>query len=407
MHKYKNLDGLRGIAAAIVVLTHFSNSFWPSLQGWHNPDPHATAYDRLVYATPLHLIFAGDAAVCLFFVLSGFVLSQKFFQTRDNQVIVSSAVRRYFRLAIPAASSIVLTCLVLQLGGIQSHHTPNVLHSPSWLATFWNYPGNLLQAIVQGFYGTFFKGLFYYNPVLWTMQYELYGSFMIFMFLALFGKLPRRWIFYAVFCALFAKTPYLAFLLGVIISDIWVNYPKIRDSLSGTATTVGFFTGGIALLSWYTAPAYRTFYSAFNLPGLNQGELGRIILTVGACLLIIAILNSRLLTSGLEKKIPQFLGRISFSLYLTHLVVLGSFASWIFNMLMQHHGYIGSILVTFACFVPPCILVAVLFTKYVDEQSISFSRIVGNYLMSAGTPASHKTKTATTAPVVAVSTQEA
>jgi peptidoglycan/LPS O-acetylase OafA/YrhL len=193
MSKYRSLDGVRGLAALVVVFCHYSNAFVPSLNG--SGSTFSTRLDKVVSTTPLHLPLAGNFAVYIFFVLSGFVLSQKFFLTKSATVVISSAIRRYIRLMIPALGSVLLTYLVLRAGFIQSHAVAAVTGS-EWLGSFWNFQANFFEALYQGLYGVFFTEFTTYNTSLWTMHIELYGSFLVFMFLLLFGKLEKRWVVY-------------------------------------------------------------------------------------------------------------------------------------------------------------------------------------------------------------------
>ncbi len=60
--RFYELDSLRGVAALTVVLHHFSRIC---------PEN----FTHLLIRTPLRLLLAGDQAVILFFLLSGFVLT--------------------------------------------------------------------------------------------------------------------------------------------------------------------------------------------------------------------------------------------------------------------------------------------------------------------------------------------
>ncbi len=74
--RWKGLDGLRGLAAIVVVL-HHSLLTSPSLALAYFGGPKAPVGSPswLLTYTPLHLVWAGPEAVLVFFVLSGFVLT--------------------------------------------------------------------------------------------------------------------------------------------------------------------------------------------------------------------------------------------------------------------------------------------------------------------------------------------
>ena len=68
------------------------------------------------------------------------------------------------------------------------------------------------------------------------------------------------------------------------------------------------------------------------------------------------------------------LGKYTFALYLTHLVVLYTFACTVFLVLHERMGYNSSVLLTCALSIPVMGVVTVLFEKYVDAPSILFSK---------------------------------
>ena len=84
------LDGLRGIAALVVVCFHFAAAFLPSLI------PDQTDHPCWVADTPIGILFNGPFSVSIFFVLSGFVIAQAAARRRDP--IYINIPLRYLRL---------------------------------------------------------------------------------------------------------------------------------------------------------------------------------------------------------------------------------------------------------------------------------------------------------------------
>ncbi|MGZ6005784.1 MAG: acyltransferase family protein [Candidatus Saccharimonadales bacterium] len=381
--KYHSLDGLRGLAALVVVLLHYVTAFLPFLIGYTITQRH-TALDRIISTTPLQLPFAGNFAVCIFFVLSGFVLSLSFFKHKNVDVLISSAARRYFRLMIPALGSVLFVWLVLSLGFIHSHQASPLTES-AWLANFWNFQGNIFHVLYQGLFGTFFTmytafGIAY-NPVLWTMHYELFGSFLVFMYLALFGKTNNRWFFYAVFGVIFMQTYYLAFVAGMVIADIFLNYPKTKERISKRLLWV-LLPIGLTLGAWNTETIYTGMYSSIVLPFFTKPETETLAHTIGAIIVILAILRLNLLERLFCTRPMQYLGKISFSLYLTHFVIMGSFASYVFVHLLPRTGYKLGFVLTFLPSLAVTFAVAMVYTRLVDIPSIAVSKKIGNFLVN-------------------------
>jgi peptidoglycan/LPS O-acetylase OafA/YrhL len=98
--RFDSLDGLRGLAALTVVVFHFFSAYVPGLLADQTDTPWWGS------DTPLAILFNGDFAVCVFFVLSGFVIANSAAQGRTAFAL--NVVRRYFRLAAPVAASTVI-----------------------------------------------------------------------------------------------------------------------------------------------------------------------------------------------------------------------------------------------------------------------------------------------------------
>jgi len=89
-NRFMELEGLRVIAAIVVVLYHAALIFYPGYfygvgTPWA-PVQNMFLEDNL-YQNPLSGLLSGTFAVGIFFVLSGFVLSIGFFQKKDINII--------------------------------------------------------------------------------------------------------------------------------------------------------------------------------------------------------------------------------------------------------------------------------------------------------------------------------
>jgi len=380
---YHSLDGLRGIAALSVVLLHYVTAFLPFLIGYAAIDRYPKL-DHVVATSPLQLPIAGNFAVCIFFVLSGFVLSIKFFKTKDRQVVVSSAARRIFRLMIPAVGSIFLAYFVLRIGAM--HNGPaGAATGNNWLQLFWSYPAHFGQALFQGLYGIWFGNTDFiasYNVPLWTMHYELLGSFLVFGLLALFGTERNRWLFYGLFGLILIKTYFLAFIAGLAICDLSLTQPVLLQKLRPR-----FFWLALPLCAvlgtWTTTvdTPYPSVYNHLHVPFFTNGELETFAHVVGAILVMLAVLRLPGLAKFLAKRPFQYLGKISFALYLTHFIVLGSLSSYLFTWLLPVAGYAATLLIVFLVGLSVSFGLAHYYTRWVDTPSVGLSKQAGDYLL--------------------------
>ena len=65
--------------------------------------------------SPLHVLSNGSFWVCQFFILSGFVLTLRWFKVRNQSTIFGGVFRRYIRLAMPLFFIMLLYYAVAKL----------------------------------------------------------------------------------------------------------------------------------------------------------------------------------------------------------------------------------------------------------------------------------------------------
>lgn len=380
------LEGLRGVASLSVVFAHFILAFYPALYSADPAQIHTkNRIELLIANSPFNFLYNGSFAVCVFYVLSAYVLSCKYFRTSDNTLIVRAAFRRYLRLVIPILFSVLCAWGLLKLGLSANIKTAGFTSSQWWLASMWQFAPNLITALKEGLWNCFFAFDFSqsYNGVLWTLQYELAGSFLIFGFLAVFGKTSKRYVAYIAGILIFAKGYYLAFILGLILSDIF-NSPNLRPFANRIRK--GRFITFLSIIIVGFLGSYFDNRELFKIIdfGVLKGwgfDLFKLYHIIGAFVLVFAILNSRLLQRIFEHKIMMFLGRISFSLYLMHLMVILTLSCQCF-LYFRHFitSYSSIVFITAIISMPIIIGVSYLTAKYIDEPGIRVSRRVSSLL---------------------------
>lgn len=112
MTKQKNLalEGLRGLASLSVAIGHFTFVVVPFLGTVFTPIPGATArfaFERWASYPPFTLLFSAEAAVYVFFAMSGYVLTTKYYATGAVADLQSAAAKRYLRLVLPTFASVM------------------------------------------------------------------------------------------------------------------------------------------------------------------------------------------------------------------------------------------------------------------------------------------------------------
>jgi peptidoglycan/LPS O-acetylase OafA/YrhL len=190
--KLNYLESIRGIAACAVVLAHLLATYYPGATG-DSSAPHTgegTAAEWF-FGLPLGFMVSGSFAVIVFFTLSGFVLTYKYFQKHNQKDLHRQAAKRYFRLAIPIFCIVVVAYLLIANGAMSNVHAVAQLTGSLEAARIFDFAPNLPQALYDATIGVLVDKNVVFNPVLWTMSVELIGSFVVFGLAALIGNLNK------------------------------------------------------------------------------------------------------------------------------------------------------------------------------------------------------------------------
>ncbi len=298
-------DAVRGLAALAVVVGHLILTFWPAVAfrtgpGWEL----VPAWLQLLVRFPGKFLWDGHAAVSIFFVLSGFVLSVAFLRTGSRTSLSSAAIRRYPRLMLPVCASVLLAYALLKCGAMcnqaaVAHMKVHSGHSHSWLGVYYDFSPDFFAALAEGICGAF-VGTARYNLVLWTMPIELAGSFLVFSSIALFGSLRHRFLLYAAGGAILFSCDqfyFLDFILGIAICDFWLWNERTWRGRLPVQVGLALLCIAIFLTPWKPLAAA---------------------LVVGVTAFCPAVQRS------LRAPWLAFLGRISFAVYLIHMPLICS-----------------------------------------------------------------------------------
>lgn len=379
--RFMELEGLRGLAAIIVVVFHAILMFYPGL--FYGPESYGglpiqnMRFEDNLYANPLMGILTGSFSVAIFFVLSGFVLSVGFLKKGDAGIIKRLAAKRYIRLTLPALAAILFSYIIIQSGlGAWKVQAAEITHS-SWLAGLWTQAPSLWDALTQSVYGVFVTGSASYNPVLWTMKYELIGSFIIFGVALLFSNSKYRWIVYLILCLVFHSSWYLGFIIGMILADLYVNHKKQLLSIPAWALVIGAIAG-VGLGAFPPTNLRGTLFQWIQIPSMTHAQNMSFYLTVAATLVILAVLSlPRLVKFFAHPKIALF-GKYTFALYLVHMPILLSLGAGVFVAVFKEVGFHMAVAISMSAAFIVIIPISYLFERYIDAPSIKLSSSIAD-----------------------------
>lgn len=148
--RYRQLDALRGIAAFTVVLAHFSQL--PDLE--------------ILRRFPLNLLIHGHEAVILFFTLSGFVLTLQIYGSRKLS-FGEFMIRRICRIYLPYLGAVIFAYVAY----VYCYHG-TVSWAGEWLNGLW--PPTLANfSLAQHLLFVLPFDSSRLDPIIWSLVYEM------------------------------------------------------------------------------------------------------------------------------------------------------------------------------------------------------------------------------------------
>lgn len=274
MNRNSNLDGIRGLAALAVVLGH-SNTLGTGLA------PLALQFKNFAGATGSdiaariwHTVFNADAAVMLFFVLSGYVLTLGLQNCgrKPAQELSGYVIRRLFRIYPVAILAAVPLAFLYPLDWKQTLNTMLLTDRSA-------------------------------NAVLWTLQIELIGSAVLFAL----WTIGHRAVSVAV-------------ILGILgTARFWLHFEYPYFFACMPALILGSLLPAVPRKLWESRLLLAASIAVLLCTDLfmNKELHWRYLTTIAACGIVGCLTVQRF--AVLDSTPVQFLGRICFPLYVLHM----------------------------------------------------------------------------------------
>ena len=318
------IDGLRGFTALCVVYYHYSAFFYPTiLSGVYI---HATIVD-------------------IFFIISGFVLSCKFWQNKKVELLAGAALKRYVRLTVMPLMSILMVYALLKFDLIFNVEVSEITNALDFMKIFFVIEPNFINALYEGLFGMYFdyNQVNSYNPVLWTMSTEFKGSILSMAFLALFGNVKKRWALYIIFAtiSLLSDVLYLNFVAGIFLADFLYSddYKKYHEKIFDKKFCAVILMVLGVFLAHYSVESEFFIYDKLDFEPTQLIKLHPEIFyhTVGAIMIVFAIFQWNFFRKIFSLKILTVFGKYSFAIYVIHAPVMVSISAYAF-LQFWHNG---------------------------------------------------------------------
>jgi peptidoglycan/LPS O-acetylase OafA/YrhL len=417
LHPTSYLDGLRGVASFIVFLGHYTEE----TLGWYS-EPYGL-YEDGARSSPLQLpfirvIYSPRPMVHIFFIISGYVLSYKPLKQIHHQqlsalltTLSSSVFRRALRLFLPSIVTLFVMALAVHFDISDDRFAPSFYSLSDQLVHWWEASWKLMRA--SWAINTLAYPQPVYNPALWTIPVEFAQSLILFVTIVGLSRCVTkvRLVLLSViiaFCLLGGQIYTVEFLGGMLIAEINLlrdpslftpasspttlpNYDlsdaieKHKPCLLRTQLIRAFWianvVSGLYIASWtnsHQSEIWGIRFLARHTPSPYDGQ--HFWFCIGAFQIVAAFTQLHFLQAIFNTAIPQYLGNISYALYLMHNLCLTALEPRMNPYLDYHFGkrtfwgrhacWIGGLVVAG----PIVVCVADVFWRAVDMPTVRFAR---------------------------------
>jgi peptidoglycan/LPS O-acetylase OafA/YrhL len=389
--RYEELDSLRGLASSSVVIHHTLLTSSVFLAA-HYHEEISNPLLKLFAYSPLHLFWAGHEAVILFFVLSGFVLSIPFTNRKPNYG--NYVIKRVTRIYLPYIFSIALSYSLYLLIQPGTHETLS-----SWFNHMWS--RDLTMKDIFSFLLMYGEGSHNINTVIWSLVHEMRIS-LFFPLLMLFvnkyswktsliagvSLFSSLWLYLKVgfpkqvdgieslnyIAHSFSMTFYYTsfFLIGALVaknkdrlSSVFNNFSK---TLKMSLIMIGTF---LYTIEWWMPKIGYYRYNGNQYEKLFSTAIIDYAVGLSVIILFVYALNSFRLKRILHAKPLLILGKVSYSLYLIHPIVLLSSINLLKDILPYTAIFMLVPIIS--------IIMAVIMYKFIEEPSMKLGKWLVGY----------------------------
>ncbi len=378
VHRVAALDGLRGLAALVVVVHHclltqpaFSDFFFSN---W-TTTPHGTL-QSILFDTPARIVWAGYEAVILFYVLSGLVLALPWLEGRAPGYRIF-LIKRVCRIYLPYLAAVAVAAL---LSRMLSLHT-GLAGLSDWVNTMnWSNPvtsGVLLNHVFLTGHHNVLNGPI--HSLVWEMRVSVLFPLLVMpivlwrargaaavigVLLAIIALAQWRYAGDTGYLRLLTVSPGLGASGKLALEIEWTAFFALFF-VFGTLIAIGLRSqpSDLRMLpSWSGWACVLTGLLAIQAHWSRLEFVQDIMVGGGSCLVIIGVLAPGSIRRTLSSPACAWLGAISYSLYLVHVPLLLACLILLHDMLP-----VWAIL---AGVVPASIVLAWVFQRVVAAPSI-------------------------------------
>lgn len=307
MKRIEYLDSVRGLAALSVIAGHYTASYGI---------PQTVAF---ISKTPLAFLINGTGAVSLFFILSGYVLSVKFFSSNSKLEasqfsFLQFSISRIFRIYPLFFAALLLSYFARNYIDTSFITIPQ---ETSYSERLWSQLYTLKRFILESLLIIRIPkdaGL-RLLPQDWSLTIEILLSLCV-PLLAIFCRWrARTFIVFSIFALYFLRINqyFFEFILGVFLAYYTPLLIQKWSRVNKFTKIACLFFGIILYTSAYTFPSLLIRYLDFTFFNITSW---------GSFFILTSVICSERLQKILNHSVLRFLGKISFGLYLFHYIII-------------------------------------------------------------------------------------
>ncbi|HHT7168325.1 TPA: acyltransferase family protein [Bacillus cereus] len=387
--RYEELDSLRGLAALIVVIHHCLLTFIVFFAAYNHESINSLIV-RFLSNSPLHIMWAGSESVILFFILSGFVLSLPFLNNKTT-TYQNYLVKRFCRIYLPYIITMFLSVSLFNLIKVDNP----IPHLSDWFNGMWSSPLTFKTALshllMLGF------DTHNINTVTWSLVHEMRIS--IFFPLVIIPILKFDWKkslmigllttyslwFIFIMASLVIKVEDVSFLLKSIGDTFYycsffvigAIFAKYKDSIkvfynrqSSISKVIIVILAVLMYSIEWIVPELGALKNSGGIYYISLRTFINLCVAIAILILFMFALNAVKLQNTLKNAKLVYLGKISYSLYLIHPIVLLSSI-----YLLKEFFPITAIVISVPFI---SIGLASIMYKFIEEPSISLGKKLSN-----------------------------
>lgn len=325
----KWIDNIKFLAAGGVFLCHYTEIF--AVTGAGIP-----RWLQCANKFPLGMVINGEFWVCVFAILSGYLLNKK--NIKNGTELIKICINRYLRFVIPFFFANFFVYLLYRFVGFSTQKCGMIINN-EWLLNQYTNPIRFISVVKNSFIlGSELNNNF------WIIKHMLLGSWLIYISNYVCCKFNKQKIKMAVAIVLllfpytfFIGATYAGSLLAEITKKFKVICHREKIMLSYFVIMLGLMSGiqnivaELLKIQWLHINQYWEFLYAMGMLGCISSE-------------------KRLLKNLENWHIDKFSNQ-SMTIYLLHWPIICSFSTWCFVELMQRYNnfliyYWGTLIIT-------------------------------------------------------------